>query len=440
MSGVTITDERKKGSAFTRPYFLSGQVIVRRKSDTRFASADDLSKPDVVVAVQQETTGQVAAEKRGVPKDRLHRFDALPDACLDLRNGKSDAVIGDLPALAALVRKGFPELEIAPAGLLSKENLGIVARKDARDLVAAVNAALDKMMVDGRYAAIYDRWIGGDRADTRLIAGLAAVADQGTAIPPDIAAQVVSPSSAVIAAPEPTSSSGSALAVRPAILREVFPLLLRGARLTVVLTLSTLCLGVPLGLLIALARLSSFAPLRWVAGFYVEVVRGTPLLMQIFVIYFVLPALHINLSALLAGIAALTFNSAAYTAEIFRAGIESIDVGQREAARALGMSGAQTMRYVILPQTLRRVLPPLTNEAVALLKDSSLVSVVALAELMRVGKELATNTGAPTTVYLAVALIYLAMTLPLTFLVRYLEVRWQPVSRPRQRLKQATIS
>ena len=145
--------------------------------------------------------------------------------------------------------------------------------------------------------------------------------------------------------------------------------------------------------------------------------------MQIYVIYFVFPALGLSLAPFVAGLLALSLNAAAYVSEIFRAGIESIDVGQREAARALGLNGAQTMRYVLLPQTVRRVLPPLTNEAAALLKDSSLVSVVALSELMRVGKEQATTAGAPTTVYLAVALIYLLMTLPLTALVRRLETR-----------------
>ena len=135
-------------------------------------------------------------------------------------------------------------------------------------------------------------------------------------------------------------------------------------------------------------------------------------------------------------VVALSLNAAAYIAEIFRAGIESIDAGQSEAARALGMDYWGAMRYVILPQTLRRVLPPLTNEAIALLKDSSLVSIVALAELTRKGTELATNAGSPTTIYLAVALLYLSMTLPLTFLVRRLEAKWQPISRPRERLTQ----
>jgi His/Glu/Gln/Arg/opine family amino acid ABC transporter permease subunit len=427
MSGVTITEERKKGNAFTRPYFLSGQVIARRKGDTTVVKPEDLLRDSRTVAVQQETTGQFAMEKRGMPKDRIHRFDTLQDALLDTRNRRSDGAVGDLPALADMIRKGYPEMEVVPGGPFVEENLGIVARRDGRDLVAAINQALDKILTDGRYARIYAKWMH-EPVTTAMIAKLYAVRDAGTAIPPEIAASVAKPAGA---APAGTARAvgGSAFTIRPDILKAALPALLMGARLTIVLTVCTLLIGVPFGLLIALARLSGFGPLRAVATFYVEVVRGTPLLMQIYVIYFVLPALGLSLPPFIAGLAALSFNSAAYVAEIFRAGIESIDTGQREAARALGMTGGQTMRYVILPQTVRRVLPPLTNEAVALLKDSSLVSVVALSELMRVGKEIATTAGAPTTIYLAVALIYLAMTLPLTSLVRYLENRWQPIRR-----------
>jgi His/Glu/Gln/Arg/opine family amino acid ABC transporter permease subunit len=189
-------------------------------------------------------------------------------------------------------------------------------------------------------------------------------------------------------------------------LRDARPASAQRRGLTLILTLCTLLIGTPAGLFIALLRLSPVPPLRALATVYVELIRGTPLLMQIYVIYFVLPALGVSCRPFAAGLAALSFNSAAYVAEIFRAGIESIDSGQREAGQALGMTGAQTMRHIILPQTIRRVLPPLTNETVALLKDSSLVSVVALSELMRVGKEIATTAGAPTTIYLAVALLY----------------------------------
>src|SRR5205807_10219819 len=181
-------------------------------------------------------------------------------------------------------------------------------------------------------------------------------------------------------------------------------------RMTLILTLVALLIGVPAGLLIALCRMSSFKLLSAPAIVYIEVLRGTPLLMQIYVIYFVLPAFNVHVPELISGITALSANAAAYIAEIFRAGIESIDSGQMEAARALGMDYRRAMRWVILPQTLRRVLPPLTNEGIALLKDSSLVSVISISELMMVGTQFATNTGSPTTIYLAVAGFYLAMT------------------------------
>ncbi|MBB6051355.1 ABC transporter substrate-binding protein/permease [Armatimonas rosea] len=415
ISGVTITAERKKGNGFTRPYFLSGQVIARKKG-TSFAKPSDILPEGRTAAVQQETTGQFAMEKAGVPKERLHRFDTLQDGLMDVKNGKSDVAVGDEPALAEIIRKGYPELELAPGGPFVEENLGIVAKKDALTLLAALNLALERIVVDGRYARIYEKWM--HKPFTLAgIAKLEAVKGDGTPIP----AELLTTATKAVAVEAGAPAQGGALTIRPKLLLQSLPLLLKGALLTLELTLITLVLGVPLGLGIALVRLGRVAPLRTLAIAYVEAVRGTPLLMQIYVIYFVFPAVGISLNPFVAGVMALSLNAAAYASEIFRAGIESIDTGQREAARALGMTSGQAMRFVILPQTFQRVLPPLTNEAVALLKDSSLVSVVALTELMRVGKELATTAGAPTTIYLAVAVIYLAMTLPLTAIVRRLE-------------------
>ncbi|MBC8136433.1 MAG: ABC transporter permease subunit, partial [Fibrella sp.] len=424
MAGVTITEPRKKGNAFTRPYFLSGQVLARRKGNTKISRPEDLLQENRIVAVQQETTGQFAMEKRGMPKDRQHRFDTLQDALLDTRNGNSEAAVGDLPVLIDMIAKGYPEMEVVPGKPFVEENLGIVARRDSRDLVFAINAALERIMADGRYARIYEKWMKEPMTLTSL-AKLETVKSDGTVIPEAIqtAATVTQKPGTSNDAKSEKAVSGSAFTIRFDVLRDALPLLLKGAGLTLILTVCTLLVGTPAGLCIALARLSGIPPLRALATVYVELVRGTPLLMQIYVIYFVFPALGLSLPPFAAGLAALSFNSAAYVAEIFRAGIESIDSGQREAGQALGMTGAQTMRHIILPQTIRRVLPPLTNEAVALLKDSSLVSVVALSELMRVGKEIATTAGAPTTIYLAVAVLYLVMTLPLTSLVRHLESR-----------------
>jgi len=428
MSGVTITEERKKGYTFSRPYFLSGQVVARRKGDTRINGPDDLLRENRIAAVQSETTGQYSMEKRGMPKDRIHRFDTLQDGILDTRNKKSDGAVGDLPAFKDIIRKGYPEMEVTSKTPFVEENLGIVARRQGRDLVAAINVALERIMTDGRYARIYEKWMQ-EPLPLATLAKLHEVRNAGALIPPEIVASTAAAMAKPAIKEADTALTGSAFSLRPDILKTALPILLTGARLTLLLTAVTLLIGVPLGLLVALARLSHFGLLRGIAMVYIEIVRGTPLLMQIYVIYFVLPALGISLPAFLSGVAALSLNAAAYVAEIFRAGIESIDTGQREAAQALGMTGGQTMRYVILPQTIRRVLPPLTNEAAALLKDSSLVSVVALSELMRVGKETATNAGSPTTIYLAVACIYLAMTLPLTALVRRLESRWQFVRR-----------
>lgn len=405
MSGVTITDERKKNLLFSRPYFLSGQTLARRKNDARVRSVDDL--PGKLVCVQQDTTGQTAAEKRGLPPNRIRKFETLPDALLEVRNGRGDVAIGDLPALRDLIRKGFPELEVV-GGVFVQENVGIAADPKNSDLVRAVDAALQRILDDGRYARFYARWLGEPlpAGDVTRLNAQARLGGGG-------------------------QSGGSAFALRWDLLESALPLLLRGALMTVYITLLTLLLGVPGGLLVALARLSSFRPLSLVATVYVEVIRGTPLLMQIFVIYFVLPAVGVSLPQFVAALLALSLNAAAYTSEIFRAGIQSIDAGQMEAARALGMDYRGAMRWVILPQTVRRVLPPLTNEAVALLKDSSLISIIGLAELTRVGREQASNSGSPVTIVLAVALLYLAMTLPLTHLVRRLERRWQPNSRSR---------
>ncbi len=431
MSGVTITEERKKGNAFTRPYFLSGQVIVRRKGDSSINGARDLRGK--IVAVQHDTTGQYAAEKQGLSKDELHRFDTLQDALLDVRNKKAAAAVADLPALQYNIRRSSTELELVPGGIIAEENVGIVARPGDLDLVHALNTALDTVLVDGRYARMYRHW-SQEPVTTTMIARLEQVRQQGTTVPDRIVqagltAAVPSAAGSGDAVPTASGGGGSALAIRWDLLADALPYLARGALVTLELTALTLLIGIPAGLLVAMLRLSHLKPVRTVATVYVEVVRGTPLLMQIYVIYFVLPAAGVSLPAFVAGVAALSLNAAAYISEIFRAGIESIDAGQMEAARSLGMDYRGAMRFVILPQTLRRVLPPLTNEAVALLKDSSLVSVVALSELMRVGKEIATNTGSPTTIYLSIALLYLGMTLPLTHLVRRLEAKWQPISR-----------
>jgi His/Glu/Gln/Arg/opine family amino acid ABC transporter permease subunit len=407
MSDVVLTPPRMKEMAFSEPYFLSGQAIARRKGDTSVSKPEDLLTKRV--GVQIETTGQAAVKKLGVPDDRIIKYNTMQLALLDVRNGRDDAAVGDIPALKAMILKGYPELEVA-GPVFKHEHYGVVMRLGEPRLLAAVNEALDRIMADGRYARIYRKWIG-EPLPAGSIDELHRIRAEGTSM-------------------GAASKTGSAFSIRWDVLGKTVPLMARGARMTLLLTLLTLVFGTPLGLIFALMRLSSVRPLRWLSIVYVEVVRGTPMLILIFVVYYVMPAVHISLPQFQSAVIALSLNAAAYISEILRAGIESIDSGQMEAARALGMDYRAAMRWVILPQTIRRVLPPMTNEGVALLKDSSLVSLIGMTELARVGSEQAAETGSPITIYLGVALFYLAMTLPLTYAVHLLERRYQPVSRP----------
>lgn len=176
------------------------------------------------------------------------------------------------------------------------------------------------------------------------------------------------------------------------------------------------------GLFVALVRISRVKVLRFLAAVYIDVIRGLPLILQIVIIYFGLSYLGLNLNRFSAGVLALTICYAAYEAEIFRAGIESIDKGQMEASRSLGMTYLQSMRYVVLPQAVRRVIPPLSNEFIALLKDTALVSTIGLLEIFLQGRDLM-GRYASVTPLVGVALFFLLVTLPLMRLVQYMEKR-----------------
>ena len=209
-----------------------------------------------------------------------------------------------------------------------------------------------------------------------------------------------------------------------------FPLLLVGAGVTIKITALSVALGVVIGLFVGIARISRIKLLRVLAAIYVDFFRGTPLLVQIFLVYFALPVITgQRVDPFVAAIGSCGINSGAYVAEIFRAGIESIDKGQMEAGRSLGMTWVQTMRYIIVPQAFKRVIPPLGNEFIALLKDSSLVSVIGFEELTRRGQLIIAKTYGSLEIWLSVAVIYLAMTLTISRFVAYLERRYKTDDR-----------
>jgi polar amino acid transport system permease protein len=201
------------------------------------------------------------------------------------------------------------------------------------------------------------------------------------------------------------------------------PALLLGLWTTIAFTFGGLLLGLAIGMPTAVALISRFAAVRILARVYVDAVRGTPLLLQLFILYYGLPAVGIRLSAPVAAILGLGVNAGAYLAEIFRAGIESVPRPHVQAARSLGMSAGQTLRRIQLPQAVALVLPPMANEMISLVKSTSLISTIAIDELLRSGQIAVSITFAPLEIYLVVGILYLAVNLLLSALVRWLERR-----------------
>lgn len=205
---------------------------------------------------------------------------------------------------------------------------------------------------------------------------------------------------------------------------EFAPILLEGAWITVLVTIGALLLSTILGLVWALMRTSHFKVLSRISATIVNIIRGIPILVQLFYIYFVLPDIGIQLNALQAGVIGLGVAYSAYMAEVFRAGIEAIDVGQIEAAQSLGMTRRLIMTRVILPQAFQIALPPYGNNLIMLLKDSSQTSAITVAELSLASKLIAASTFKNMTVFTLGAIGYLVMSLPLIFLVSKLEKRF----------------
>ena len=200
-------------------------------------------------------------------------------------------------------------------------------------------------------------------------------------------------------------------------------LILEGAEVTLEIFFVTLILSLPIGVQAALGRISSFAPLRYLMEFYVWIMRGTPLMLQLLFVYFALPMVGIMLPDVAAALLAFTLNYAAYFAEIFRAGIQAIPKGQYEAAKALGLKHWQMMRYIIFPQVLRVVLPPISNETINLVKDTSLIYILAMNDLLRVARTIVQREFDMTPFVIAGA-FYLAMTAVLTWMFKKLEKRY----------------
>ncbi|RFU64035.1 amino acid ABC transporter permease [Bacillus sp. V59.32b] len=209
------------------------------------------------------------------------------------------------------------------------------------------------------------------------------------------------------------------------VISAALPYLLEGLQVTLYIFIIAIIIGFLIGLVIALMRLTSIKPLNWIAVVFIDAIRGTPFLVQLFFIYFGLNSLpFISFNNTTAGIITVAINAGAYFAEIIRAGIQSIDKGQTEAARSLGLTGMQNMRHIVLPQAFRRMLPTITNQSIISLKDTSLLSVIGIADLTQQGEIQSAATFEAFNIWLTVGIIYFIIIYLLTLLANFLERRF----------------
>ena len=388
MNGIEITPQREKEVLFSQPYYIYTEQLVVRKDDETIKGVDDLKGKKA--GTLSGTVAQEILMKLGGVDVKIYSGQVEPYE--DLTIGRLDAVLLDLP-IAAYYAKPNPKLKYAgpPVG---EGFYGIAIRKADEDLQKKIDEILTKLMSTGRLKEIYVKWDLWNDKQEKLFRNAGG-----------------------------TNGFVGLEESKKAPVYTFFPTLLKGAGITIFISVISMALAVTLGLLLTIVRLYSRPPLSGFAAGYIELYRGTPLLIQLYILYYGLPNIGISLNPLTAAFLGLGMNYAAYEAELYRAGISAVPKGQMEAALSLGMTQGTAVRRIILPQAFRIALPGVTNDFIALFKDSSLVSVIAMVELTKTYSILAASTLRFFELGLIVALLYFAMSYPLSLLARRLEER-----------------
>lgn len=383
-NGLEITSERLEVIDFTIPYYFFSQQITVRSRDNRIKEFKDL---------QGKRVGTLSASLAQKMMEDYGYITVVPypssvEVYRDLEIGRIDASLQDVPIAAwyvtpnpALKNVGEPVGEGVYAG-------GI--RKNSPILKEKINEALTQLINSGGLEQIYRKWNMGTKNQDKL---------------------------------KEFVKENIVIQQKSAVFSKYIPLLLKGAVVTIIISFLSMILAVGFGFVLCIGRLYGNRWIKISSRIYVEVIRGTPLLIQLYLLYYGLPNIGIKLSAPFAAILGMGLNYAAYEAEIYRAGLLSVPHGQEEAGRALGMSGRQTLRYIILPQAIRTILPPSTNDFIALFKDTSLVSIITVTELTRAYIQAANTTYRFLELGLITALLYFLMGFPLSLWANKMEKR-----------------
>lgn len=376
MAGMSITDERKQAFDFSDPYFTSGiQLGVLEASDVE--SLDDLDGE--TVAVKTGTQGQTFAEEN---QDK-YGFDIAPysdttDMVDAVKAGQAVGYFEDFPVLAYGIQQGSGFRLVGDPELGGE--YGFAVNKGLNpELLEMFNAGLANLQESGEYDEIVDTYLSGEASEQ----------------PTDIVSVAV----------------------------KYWPQLMQGLWLTILSTLVALVAAFILGIVFGFGRLSRFLPFRWLATAYVFVFRGTPILVQAFFVFFAIPQLFpgLTFNPFVAGAITLSLNTGAYMTEIIRGGIQAVDPGQNEASRSLGLGHWKTMQKVVLPQAFRIMIPSFVNQGIITLKDTSLISVIGLAELTFQSRQIIASTYLSAQVLTIVAIIYFVVITLLTLLANRLE-------------------
>lgn len=374
ISGMSPTPERLKEVDFSDPYMAVEQEIVIRKTDKdKLKSTNDFS--GTKVGAQKQTTQEELAQKE-LTGSTVTSLQKVPDLILNLKNNKIDAVVLEGPVAEAYASQD-DTLTISDAKFINGgKETSVAMEKGATTLKDQVNHSI-KEIKDKKLLKDYQK------------------------------------------------EANELMFQKSNFFSQYGSYFLKGTLYTIVLAAIGVFCGAIFGALLALMKLAKTRWLRWPATWYIEFVRGTPLLVQIFIVFFGTQVFGLNLSAFISGCIALSLNSAAYVAEIIRAGITAVNKGQTEAARSLGMTQNQAMRFIILPQAIKNILPALGNEFVTVIKESSIVSVIGVGELMFMTGVVQGASFKPFVPLIITSLIYFVLTFSLSRLLGIAERRFK---------------
>jgi len=420
MNGYELTTEHAAAMEATKPYYYYGlQLLVRVGGPV--SGFTDLSRPPSGggkwrIGVLTGSAAETTAKRLFHDTSTIASYDGNTDSMREVENDKLDATIQDTPIVSFYMPR-FPKLLTAGQPIDGGFYV-LYARKGESRLVSAIDDALAALYREGALRRLYEKygiWNEQQSALARVFASPGP--SPSSSAQPDASSVLVSPGPPVepIRASEPKHGF--------AVVRADGGILLESAGMTILLSVTAFPIAVLLGLGVALGRRYGPWPLAKLLGAYVEILRGTPLMLQLFFLFFFLPELGLRMSALPTAILGLSLNYSAYESEIYRAGLQAVPVGQTEAALALGLTRWQAIRRVVIPQASRIVIPPVVNDFIALFKDTSVCSVVTVIELTKRYSVLNMSTQATVELTLMTALLYLAMSFPLAVLSRRLERR-----------------